>query len=305
MDILPVPPLDKYPHLLDAFIGEKVIVFIGAGLPAIWGCKRWYELAAALIESCHERDMINYWTKSNLLKKFRQDPRKIMTIAKQILDSDYLSTLKSHLNVSEKKRDKNPHLFKNLYSMDAIFMSTNVDNIFSGLFDEDDIIFKTSDFGVEKLTAGKLFQLHGSLEDESSLVMTISDYVQRYRDPKMKELLKQIFVESDYKILFVGYGMDEMEIIDYVIEKYTDEVKRSIDKYYILMPVFSNEEELIKHESKYFQEMNMSVIPYAIDEKGYEQLGEVVSEWSQEIVKAREGKRDEFYKYIDLIEENT
>lgn len=304
MNIYPVPPLDKHPHIYDAFIEKKAVVFLGAGVSAIWGCKRWHEMAASLIESCYEKGLIDFWTKSNLLNKFKQNPRKIMTIAKQILGSDYFPTLKLQLAISNRKKEKFPNFFKNLYALDAIFMSTNVDSVFSGLFKRTDVIFRTNDFGIDKLTTGRLFQVHGSLEDESSLVMTINEYVQRYRDSKMKALLAQIFLKGDYVILFMGYGMDEMEIIDYVIEKYSDEAKKITNKYYILLPVFSNEEEMLKHENTYFQQINMSIIPYAIDEKGYDQLDEVVSKWSQELGMAREKKRDDFYKFIDLIEEN-
>ena len=61
-----------------------------------------------------------------------------------------------------------------------------------------------------------------------------------------------------------------------MIEKYSEQAKRQINRYYILMPIFTNEAALLKHEEIYFRQLNMSVIPYAIDKKGYEQLYELI-----------------------------
>jgi hypothetical protein len=90
MSIELVPDLMKYPHIYDAHKNQRLIIFIGAGLSALWGCKRWRDMAIALIDACYERGEIDYWVRESLLTKYAMSPRKLITIGKSILDKNYI-----------------------------------------------------------------------------------------------------------------------------------------------------------------------------------------------------------------------
>ncbi len=302
MSIELVPDLKKYPHIYNAHKDNKLILFVGAGVSALWGVKRWQDMAETLIENCFDDGLITYWNRKILLEKYGHNPRKLITIAKAILGDNYFSKL-SKIVVPSAKKDKYPQLFSNLSSINAIFVTTNIDTLLSDNFSKDSVHVGSSEFVSEKIQPKNCFHLHGSIKDNNPLVMTIEEYVLRYKDPKVKDFLEYIFLQNEFVVVFMGYGMDELEIIDYMLEKYGDEVRRQpVNKYYILFPIFRNEEELLKHEQTYFNQINMTVIPYAIDDRGHDQLDDLVQTWKKEFTPQDEA--DEFYKFTKLIEDN-
>jgi hypothetical protein len=114
MSIDLVPDLARYPHICGAHKNQTLIIFVGAGVSALWGCKRWKDMARSLIHACYERGTIDYWTRENLLTKYAASPRKLITIAKGILGEDYVKILRGALQVSDERRLQFPDLFSNL-----------------------------------------------------------------------------------------------------------------------------------------------------------------------------------------------
>ncbi len=301
-----VPDINKFPHISDAHKEEKLIIFVGAGLSALWGCKRWKDMAATLVETCYELNHIDYWTRENLLLKYSAYPRKLITIAQKILGEKYVGSLHSTLAISSDRRSKMPKLFENLFALNAAFMTTNIDDHLSSLFDGNNVHVGLEKFTPENIKPKNIFHLHGAVRTPSSLVMSIDEYVTRYRDEQMKKFLEYAFFENNFRLLFIGYGVDEMEIIDYMIEKYSKgprNLKSLINRFYILLPFFQNEEPLLAYEQLYFQQINMNVVPYAIDSKGYDQLYEVIEIWKRELSTPPSG--DDFYKLTRVIESNV
>ncbi|WAC06694.1 MAG: SIR2 family protein [Thermodesulfobacteriota bacterium] len=263
-------------------------------------------MAVSLIESCYELEAIDYWARENLLTKYAISPRKLITIAKSILgEKKYLEVLKRTLQIWPERKGKLPNLFNNLLALNAIYITTNIDDHFSGLFEKKDVHFEQNDFSSSVLKPKNIIHLHGIINNPHSLVLTIDEYVERYQNNHFRKFLEYIFFNEDYCFLFVGYGVDEMEIIDFMIEKYStgpETLKKLIYRYYILLPFFQNEETLMRYEQFYFDQINMTVIPYAINAKGYDQLNEVIATWREEFEK--QGQRDEFYIFNKIIEKN-
>ena len=295
-----VPDIKRYPHIFIAHQKSKLIIFIGAGVSSLWGCKSWREMAIELIEDCFKYNKINYWQKKVLIEKYNNSPRRLITIAKAKLgENRYLQCLKEKIKFSEQRKKNYPNLFKNLFALNAIIITTNIDNLFTALFDSSNIHFRLDEFNSAFLKPRNLFHLHGIIDEPSSLVMTIDEYVKRYQNPQIKSFLQEVFINNDYLLLFIGYSMGEMEIIDYMIEKYSKEMQYKIYNYYILLPFFQNEENLLECEIDYFHQINVNVIPYGIDEKGYEQLYDVIAKWKEELLSET---RDKFYEFTQLIE---
>jgi hypothetical protein len=196
-------------------------------------------------------------------------------------------------------------LFNNLFSLQAIYITTNIDDNFSSLFDKSNIHFEPGKFSPAILKPKNIVHLHGVIHDPNSLVMTVDEYIGRYQNDGFKDFLESAFFDEKYCFLFIGYGVDEMEIIDFMIQKYSKGVKplrRFLNRFYILLPFYHNEEPLVEYEQLYFDQINMSVIPYSISAKGYDQLDEVLSSWRKAFEEY--GKGDEFYGFNQIIEKN-
>lgn len=306
MNIDPIPDIKQLPDLYGAHKEGKLLIFIGAGLSALWGCPRWKDVAIALLGDCHKYGDIDYWTREILAVKYSSSPRKLITIAKSMLGDKYLYSLQNALKVSEERRSKFPKLFENLGALNATFLTTNIDGYFSGLFRQENIHSDPGRFSVSNLKPGHLFHLHGVVHAPTTLVLTIDEYILRYQHDGMRGFLEHTFFEDTYRLLFIGYGVDEMEIIDYMIEKYSKGPKtltRFINRFYILLPFFRTEESLLEHELSYFRQINMNVIPYAIDSIGYDQLYFIIEKWKEELSR-RDGK-DLFYGFTEIIDRTT
>jgi len=302
MSIELIPDLKKLPHICGAYKDTKLVIFVGAGLSALWGCKRWKDMAIALVDSCYERSHIDYWARETLLTKYSTAPRKLITIAKGILKNNYLEGLGKTLQLIPERKAKLPDLFNNLFSLQAIYITTNIDNHFSSLFDGNNVHFEPSKF---VLKPKNIVHLHGIIHKPDSLVMTIDEYISRYQDDGVGDFLKSAFFDEKYCFLFIGYGVDEMEIIDFMIQKYSKgpkSLRGFINRFYVLLPFFHTEERIYQYEQLYFDQINMTVIPYSINTKGHEQLDEVLASWRKTFEKFSVDA--DFYEFNQIIERN-
>ena len=298
-----VPDLFKeYPHIPIAHKAGKLIIFIGAGVSTLWGCRRWPEMAQYLMDKCYESEKIDHWTKKILVDKYQYNPRKLITIAKSIMGDKYLDGIRGALQTNEEKRIKYPSIFANLAALNAIFITTNIDVNLSSLLDSRNVHMDSKKFHPSLLKPKTCFHLHGRIDVPESLVMTIDEYLRRYREEEIKAFLDHVFFKDNYAVLFVGYSIDEMEIIDFMLEKHGPQQKGQINKSYVLMPMFSKEEDILMHEENYFDLLGTTVIPYAIDRNGYEQLYQLLSDWTAAMLERDVEK--EFYNLIKLIEAN-
>lgn len=296
-----IPDLKKYPHIYGAHKDGNLIIFIGAGLSALWGCKRWKDMAIALIDKCYEQGDIDYWEREMLVAKYATAPRKLITIAKNILKTNYEKALRETLELNKIKKAKLPNLMNNLFSFEAMYITTNIDNHFSSLFDENNIHSELNKF---VLKPQNIVHIHGIIDKPNSLVMTVDEYITRYKNDYFRDFLETTFFNEKYCFLFIGYGVEEMEIIDFIIQKYSEEPKTYRDfihRFYVLLPFYQQEEQLYQYEQLYFDKIKMNVIPYSINSKGYDQLNEILESW-REIFKDHD--KDDFYKNIQIIDRN-
>ena len=306
MSIDSVPDLRKYPHICNAQKSGRLVVFVGAGLPALWGCSRWKEMACSLIESCYKNNYIDYWTRDTLLRKYSATPRKLITIAKSIFEDKvsedkYISALRKTLKKASAKKKKYSNLMNNLFSLNASFVTTNIDSHFSKVFDPTNVHYKLGDYS---RNTKNITHLHGVIKDKGSLVMTVDEYLSKYNDSGFKDFLEGVFSDEENCILFIGYGIDEMEIIDFLIQKYSSKnefLSKFVNRFYVLLPFFQQEEHLYEYEKMYFDQINMTVIPYSINENGYAQLDGILAEW-RKYFEDEDG--DMFYKYNRIMDDH-
>ena len=99
----------------------------------------------------------------------------------------------------------------------------------------------------------------------------------------MLTFLEHLFAHKT--VLFVGYGLEELEILEYVILK-----KKSTDganpeaRHYLLQGFFSHEEQVLSTlRSYYLNECGIELIPFLRDQKDREQLLDVLEAFAREL----------------------
>lgn len=279
-----LPSLPK--TILDAVNSGKLAVFIGAGVSRIVGCLGWDQFAQNLVERCFTTkcedgsQCINYKEKDILSAS--RDHKKTITICHYILEKYNLKDV--FLQELEKALQPNSDLLKaqniydELWGLRGLFITTNADPIFDEKFKPEQIVYER--FDSSKIGRNKLYHIHGLISHPESLVFTVQKYIERYRDPPFINFLQKIF--SEYTLLFIGYGMNEFELLDYIIPKVSSENKKAINRF-ILKPFYSGEENILDFEQSYYAPMGISVIGFEKDIRGYGQLYEVIKYWNKEI----------------------
>lgn len=310
VNIPDIPDINQYSYLRTAYKDRKLIIFVGAGLSAIWGCKRWRDMALSLMEYCHRKETFeDYWVYKNLLSKNNTSPRKLIAIAQDKLSrKDYKKSIEETIKDKKDKSNKYLNLFSNLHRLrNAIFITTNIDEHLSGCFSKERKYSASNDFTMDNLAPGNIFHLHGIISQPESMVLTVDEYVNRYKDQNIKTFLENVFFDNTYYKLFIGYEVDEIELIDYMAIKYSDNKNSSSkssletikeNRLNILLPFFERENVLLKYEEDHFKRINMKVVPYAIDKRGYDQIYYVIEAWMNVLL----GREDDFYKNIELID---
>lgn len=300
MNIEPIPDIKNFPQIYDAFQNKKLVTFVGAGISSLWGCDRWEDLSNQIIDDFFEEDVFDYRTAELLKETFSKNPRKLLTITKNKNSALYKKKIRERLVVNQSKKNKLPNLFDNLRRMGNIFVTTNIDECFTEKFRLEEILWgnKIDDSKIEE---NRLFQLHGNFQSEDSWIMTLDEYIRHYRSPNIKRFLEKIF-GGDYYIIFLGYGINELEIIDYTISKFDENRKSRISRnFFVLQPYFRSDQSMYELEQLYFDDIKTHIIPYAIDSFGYKQIDEIIREWMTFV---NNEQKNPFMDDLKFIEEN-
>ncbi len=306
-EILPIPPIPD--GLREAAQRGTLIPFIGAGVSRIAGCPSWSELADQAL--AHHIVSGNF-SHSQLAQIKHLNPRVKLSIALRLQkefggEIDFCKLL--HPAETENNK-KGKQLFGSLSLLGKTFVTTNYDKWLNedlGMSEltKDQraqklasvrsrhrrIIYKVNDFKAENLQPNTVIHLHGSVLDPMSMILTTQDYISHYSNDiptrtNYKENPVLTFLEFLFNtktVLFVGYGLEELEILEYVIlktrgksQKHSNEIK-----HFLIQGYFSHEFELMKSLEKYFLDFGIQLLPYLRDQKDYEQLLDVLENFAR------------------------
>jgi len=313
---------DVPPEVFKAAKNGKLVIFIGAGVSGIVGCPSWNELAHKQLKDLYEKKALNYYEYTNLKTL---DARKLLSICRKIYDERKVSP--ESMKTLLKGRDeliKKSTIYKDLYGLNAIYVTTNFDDYLDMIADqptEKPTSFSkapaSKDYAEKDIPGGKVFyskehlllshlangnimHIHGSVKDEGKTIVTIVDYMRHY-EPGAEPAVFLEAVFNSYTVLFVGYGLEEYEILEFIISK-SHPAKNEL-KHFMLYPIFQNEINLLAFQRKYYADLGIQLIPYPKDENGYEQLAAVISEWSKQIGPI--ARPQGFFERIKLIDEEV
>ncbi|MCE5285511.1 MAG: SIR2 family protein [Pelosinus sp.] len=291
-----IPDLNEYPPILKAARDGKLIVFVGAGVSRLMGYSSWKTYADKKVEFLRKNKLVNYYI-CEKLKSF--DPRKTLSLCEIILRENDIP-FPDDVVFLRPDRISDCGIYKDLYSFNAVYVTTNYDDCLDKVAEENAMeispgsqdnpqqnkIIKQKVFFLEEemlvsklLEPGNVLHIHGSVKYRGSRIVTVQDYMKRYgRDSKLQTLLEEMFAK--FTVLFIGYGLEEYEILDFIVNA-AHRGQRIQNEHYYLYSIFSTEKELCELNKKYYHDLNVELIPYLIDKNGYEGLVNVVHNWAQ------------------------
>jgi hypothetical protein len=117
-----------------------------------------------------------------------------------------------------------------------------------------------------------VIHLHGRCTDPSSMVISTHQYLEHYRSFQTRDeeenpvplLLRNLF--RDNCVMFMGYGLKELEILEYVMSKGLRPTDSSRQPSHYILLAFDPAHELRKNLiTEYFQSFGVEVLAYADD----------------------------------------
>ncbi len=302
--ILPIPLVP--PKIRDAVNSKTLAVFVGAGVSRVMGCMGWDELSRRLVKRCSSikrpTDGLPYlnFRGTEILGQYG-DHKKTITICYDILkENDCEDVFFEELENSFKPDEDHSlyrDIYEQLYGLRGLFITTNADKHFDALFNPERIVYKN--FQPDAPDPTMLYHIHGSIRERGSLVFTVPRYIETYRDDKFIKFLQQIFYSRT--VLFVGYGMSEFELLDFIITKYGSVNAREM-KHFILLPFYTGEEETaLRFEKYYYEDMGISVVPFQKDQNGHDQLYNVIKDWNSKINQTSKYLYDSYKEIEDIV----
>ena len=275
----PIPPIP--PQIFDSIEKEKFMIFMGAGVSRLLGCLGWEDMCKQLVYSCRRENIIDDMLRDGLIDIIKNyNYKELLTRCYAILDKSkrldiYENVIKLTCNGDiDKIRDYNA--YDEILRMPAVYVTTNFDDILANKFLMDRIKYKEGDFKLD-INRETLYQIHGSISDIDTIIVTENDYYKKYTNKEFIEFLKYVF--NEYLILFVGYGLNEMEINLLIYENI---LKKNYNNF-LLKPYHDKNIHMYYSDALYYTSKGVNILPYYIMNEKYELLLKVLRQWNYEI----------------------
>lgn len=312
-DLLPVPTIPA--GLREAALIGRLILFIGAGTSRLAGCPGWDEFANGALRQLIDKGK---FTHAQFDQIKHRSPRIKLSIATAIATDtktpiDYDQLLHP---ISRAKHKNGRRLYNSLFALGNVFVTTNYDRWLDDRIAEPApgatpavspatpqpsapmrSIYTVNDFLPATLTQpNTVIHLHGSVVDPKGMLLTTHEYIHRYANDhrtgdastenRALTFLEHLF--EHYTVLFIGYGLEELEILEYVILKARP--RRQVitadneARHFLLEGFFSHETTLLRSmETYYLRECGIQLISFLRDQKDREQLFDVLEAFAQQI----------------------
>jgi SIR2-like domain len=306
-----INPLPSLPRgLREAALKGTLIPFIGAGASRLAGCPNWTEFADRALRYFVDQGK---FTHGQLAQLNQQPPRVKLSIALG-LQREHKLPIKFDEILYPDGRNTNPkgrRLYEALSNLGKTFVTTNYDDWLhtaigapapslssegaaatATISQTRTVIYKVEEFTPNNLERpNTVFHLHGSLLDPASMILTTQHYVRHYANDRRADgpagenrvLTFLGFLFAEKNVLFVGYGLEELEILEYVIVKarLMSEPGKTEMRHFLLQGFFSHEQELARSLSNYYAECGIELIPFLRDQKDWDQLIDVLEEYAR------------------------
>jgi len=306
--IKPIPDPPK--GLREAALRGTLIPFVGAGASRIAGCPNWSEFADGALRFFVAQGKFSH---GQLAQISHLNPRVKLSIALG-LQNEHKTPIdfKKVLYPTERKDNaKGRRLYENLSKLGKTFVTTNYDEWLdtaigaptpsarpesnpatSAIEEPRTVIYDVNELTPDNLRRpNTVIHLHGSVRKPESMILTTQHYVRHYANDRFRRgaetennvLTFLDFLFTQKNILFVGYGLDELEILEYVIGKarLNGEPGHREMRHFLLQGFFSHEHELARSLIPYYRECGIELIPFLRDHLDWDQLIDVLEEFAR------------------------
>ncbi len=283
-DLRELPDLPE--EIRQAALDGNLVLFLGAGVSMLIGLPSWKGLAAKALEDLRHKGYLNY---SELEQLKGLDPKKQLSIAKLIAEENGAPLeLGKHLKVMG--GDKGIYNYLNKIGCPCV--TTNYEESIeprvsltkdgSATAAPVTRFCEKKDFLAGHLnTPGTVIHLHGLATKPETMVVTTRQYLEHYEDETVKVFLEELFEKRT--ILFIGYGLEEVEILEQILRKGRAEDTKNRRRF-ALMAFFRSESPLYgKLYEYYLKSFGVHLIGFVRDHKNYKQLEDIVKAWSEQI----------------------
>lgn len=310
-----IEPKYQVPEAIrDAAKHGELVVFVGAGVSVLCGSPTWEGFANAVIDAVEEPAKLSFLEVEQL--RAIQDPRRRLSIAMDLAEGANVDLGYEEILHPKGGKDLGLETYRLLSALNPVFITTNYDKWFdhapppplskgAGTPNEPvaprlrRLVVGPDQFNTDLLfDRGAVFHLHGRCTEPRSMVISLRQYISHYSNPRVIAFLQEVF--SKWTVLFVGYGLAELEILEYVIRAGASSKGSSAGlPHYILYPYRSSEAAQTRFIESYFEKQcNVGVIKYPIDDNGWGELRNVLREWQPQI-DVRDASTIEKQDYLD------
>ncbi|NQU82271.1 MAG: SIR2 family protein [Bacteroidetes bacterium] len=249
---------------------EPFIFFIGNGVSRLFGAKGWDEVCRILISRCYELDLFQTTSDKVGLEELLDNPNEYPSIigdCKRFLVNNGYKEIYKEIILESLPNQEQDKIFNIIYSLSPhAIVTTNIDEqipIYSN--------YRKCNLITSEIPRGKgVFYLHGRQSQFESIIFTREDYIRHYRKREISNFVQQLF---SYSILFIGYGLEEYQILDAIGNQ---NIQSSTNKIYRLCPELDIHKIQIRIKNRFLlNDYGIETIGYSV-EKGYDELYNVL-----------------------------
>jgi hypothetical protein len=286
----------------DAAKHGELVVFVGAGASMLCGSPNWSGFAGQVVGALEDGRVLSFLEAEQL--RSLGDARRTLSIAMALATENKVRIDFDTILHPAKPAAIGIELYELLSALRPVFVTTNYDKWLDEAKSEElsAEVKEGSEsepakgpsrrpkyYQREHLTSallaerGAVIHLHGSYIDPSSMVVSLKDYIDHYADLRVQNFLSAMF--KNYTVLFVGYGLAELEILEHIIRSNESlRTNKAEPQHYLLYAGRSTESIQDRFIEHFFRDQcGVGVIPYCIDAKGHQEVVEVFKAWSSEL----------------------
>ena len=263
-------------EVLEAANRRNLVFFVGAGVSRLMGHDSWENFSKSLLQKANKKGIINFAELQQMLKI--NDNKMRVSVAFSLFNREELYAEISDIFQYRDEDTSGHRIIKSITELGVPIVTTNYDHNIESI--NPYYISYRSPRECSKTWSPvhpSVTHIHGSIELDGSIVATAADYIRHYNDEDTKDLLNLIF-SQDNVIVFIGYGLAELELLEFILKKTSNE-----NKYFCIQGFLSTEVKYIEVLKKYFKELNIDLVPFFLDDKGYDELETIVHEWADVI----------------------
>jgi hypothetical protein len=286
----------------DAAKHGELVVFVGAGVSKLCGSPDWRGFADQVVGKLEKGGVLSFLEAEQL--RGLGNSRRTLSIAMELAKKQDINIDFDGILHPAKPNPVGVELYELLSSLRPVFVTTNYDKWLDdngpgelspevrtgGESEPAKRPTQRSKYYLrEHLSSallaerGAVIHLHGSYTDPNLMVVSLKDYIEHYADLRVQAFLNAMF--KNYTVLFVGYGLAELEILDYIIRSNESlRTDTAEPRHFLLYAHRSTESVQTGFMEDFFRDQcGVRVIKYCIDAKGYQEVVEVFKGWNTEL----------------------